>query len=155
MTSLRDNRLKLPSDKIRVQRSFTSEIGYEYDYSAKQGGRTWSWQSGMGPRLIHSGLNCDILGSTTREVSCISEACPIHQPIVTKRTSRPEDCWYKSMAPMLISSRAIIVIHRLGWSAAATVPHSPPTLNVIVMEAPDSSHSTQILHGLNRNYFYL
>ena len=35
MTSLRDNRLKLPQDKIKVQRYFTSEIGYEYDYSLR------------------------------------------------------------------------------------------------------------------------
>ena len=32
LTSLKDNNPKVPKDKIEVQRSQPSEIGYEYDY---------------------------------------------------------------------------------------------------------------------------
>ena len=69
-----------------------------------------------GPRLIHSRLNCDILGSTTcaREVSCISEACAIHQTIIINNRERErETVGIKVKALMLIFGRyAGIPVHR-------------------------------------------
>ena len=61
-----------------------------------------------GPRLIHSRLNCDILGSTTcaREVSCISQACAIHQTIIINNRERErETVGIKVKALMLIFGR--------------------------------------------------
>ena len=66
-----------------------------------------------GPRLIHSRLNCDILGSTTcaREVSCISEACAIHQTIIINNRERTVGIKVKAL--MLIFGRyAGIPVHR-------------------------------------------
>ena len=66
-----------------------------------------------GPRLIHSRLNCDILGSTTcaREVSCISEACAIHQTIIINNRDRTVGIKVKAL--MLIFGRyAGIPVHR-------------------------------------------
>ena len=45
LTSLKDNNPKVPKDKIEVQRSQPSEIGYEYDY---QCARRWAARPGPG-----------------------------------------------------------------------------------------------------------